>query len=157
MTRLYGAAVFALTAAASIGAHEVGDFLVQSDSAAVGKQQPGRAGRKAMAHHVATYTATQLAAVSLATQATGLHIPARAILAGAAVNAATHWMIDRGQLLAWFAQAVGKADHAERTGFYYSGTGCSSGRAAMDQAAHRGFLTIAAAVTAAVARKITRR
>jgi hypothetical protein len=150
---LYGAAVFAVTVTATLGGHEAGDYLAQTDQSALGKQQPCRAGRRALNRHVRSLAATQLVFTALALEATGLRVPAHAVLAGAVVNAVTHWVIDRGPFLAWAAAKLNKADHATKTGFYYRGCGLSTGRTAMDQATHRAILPVAAAVTAVLARR----
>ncbi|MEV7114230.1 hypothetical protein [Streptomyces anulatus] len=61
-------------------------------------------GRRAVACHVASYTAVQLGATIAVTRAFGYRITPAALLAGAAINAGTHAAIDRGALLLWLAK-----------------------------------------------------
>lgn len=145
MSNLYRAVVFAVVHAATSGGHEIGDYLEQPDWAARAKQQPGPEGRGALHRHVAGYTTVQTVATLAALKATGVRVPLRAVLAGQAVNAVTHWAIDRGPVLRRFADLTGKR------GFHDLATGGVNGRALLDQAAHKGILPIAAAVTAAMA------
>ncbi|MEU2961226.1 hypothetical protein [Streptomyces albidoflavus] len=51
--------------------------------------------------NVASYTAVQLAATVAITRAFGYRVTPTALLAGAAINAGTHAVIDRGALLLW--------------------------------------------------------
>lgn len=150
----YGAAVFAVVAVATAAGHEVGDYLEQSQDVSERKHSPGAEGRRALHRHIAGLTGVQLAFTVGALRACGLRVPLRAILAGQAINSVTHWLIDRGPFLRWWAAATGKADHEARSGFYYAGDGTPmSGRALCDQAFHKGLIVIAAGVTAYLARK----
>ncbi|MCY0946512.1 hypothetical protein [Streptomyces antarcticus] len=58
-------------------------------------------GRRAVASHVASYTAVQLGATIAITRAFGYRVTPAALLAGAAINAGTHAAIDRGAALLW--------------------------------------------------------
>ncbi|OZM69915.1 hypothetical protein CFN78_28135 [Amycolatopsis antarctica] len=136
---------------ATAAGHEVGDFLEQPDAAARGKQLPGRVGRRALHRHVAGLTVCQLVMTAGAVRATGLRVPVHAVLAGQAVNSVTHWIIDRGPLLRWYADFSGKR------GFHDAAAGGVNGRMLMDQACHKGVLPVAAAVTALLARRAVRR
>ncbi|GAA0897964.1 MULTISPECIES: hypothetical protein [Streptomyces violaceusniger group] len=70
-------------------------------------------GRRAVACHVASYTAVQLGATVAITRAFGYRVKPAALLAGAAVNAGTHAAIDRGALLLWLAKKIGKTGYIE--------------------------------------------
>lgn len=85
------AAVYGLLAAA----HEVGDHWVQRDAEAGAKGQPGPAGARACAVHVATYTATQGLALVAGQQLLGLRLTPRRAAAALAVSAMTHYVADR--------------------------------------------------------------
>ncbi|HMG65621.1 MAG TPA: transcriptional regulator [Streptosporangiaceae bacterium] len=86
---------FAATCVALTVAHEVGDHWVQIDAQAVAKGKPGPEGARACGIHVATYTATQAAALYAANRALGLGLrPGRAAIA-LAISAATHYIADR--------------------------------------------------------------
>ncbi|WP_331728655.1 hypothetical protein [Streptomyces anulatus] len=70
-------------------------------------------GRRAVACHVASYTAVQLAATIGVTRAFGYRVTPAALLAGAAINASTHAAIDRGALLLWLAKKTKKTGYIE--------------------------------------------
>jgi hypothetical protein len=70
-------------------------------------------GRRAVASHVASYTAVQLLAAIGVTRAFGYRVPMKALLAGAVINAGTHAAIDRGAALAWLAEKTGKTGYIE--------------------------------------------
>ncbi|MEV2262731.1 hypothetical protein AB0J13_29195 [Streptomyces anulatus] len=70
-------------------------------------------GRRAVACHVASYTAVQLAATIGVTRAFGYRVTPAALLAGAAINAGTHAAIDRGALLLWLAKKTGQTGYIE--------------------------------------------
>ncbi|MFF2612312.1 hypothetical protein [Kitasatospora sp. NPDC058046] len=145
----------AVAYAALTAAHEVGDYLIQADKDAAAKGHPGPAGAAACGRHVASYTATQAAALWAVNRYLRLGIsPARAA-AGLALSAATHYAADRcaghwssdspdEPLLVRAAHKVGKggwlnADH--RAGAF------------IDQAWHKGWIFVAAAVIAGPGRR----
>ncbi|MFB7484455.1 hypothetical protein ACFUEM_35720 [Streptomyces anulatus] len=70
-------------------------------------------GRRAVACHVASYTAVQLAATIGITRAFGYRVTPAALLAGAAINASTHAAIDRGAVLLWLAKKTKKTGYIE--------------------------------------------
>ncbi|MER6501590.1 hypothetical protein ABT218_19880 [Streptomyces sp. NPDC001455] len=126
-------------------------------------------GRRAVARHVASYSAVQLAASVAITRALGYRVPARALLAGAAINAATHAVIDRRDPLVWLAKKCGKTgylEHAtvvrkaceESTEPVQDTAGPGTALMELDQALHRAIGIGAAAVTTWLAtRKASRR
>jgi hypothetical protein len=70
-------------------------------------------GRRAVACHVASYTAVQLGAAIAITRAFGYRVTPTALLAGAAINAGTHAAIDRGAVLLWLAKKTKKTGYIE--------------------------------------------
>lgn len=155
--------VFAATAAALQAAHHVGDYWVQTSHQANEKGSPGPAGLRACAGHVTTYTAVCTAAV-LAVKALGAPISTRGIIAGQAINAVSHFVMDRRPWGRAIMNAAGRGELAavgtprEQTvlatppitgesvpiDIPHLGTGAN----ALDQSWHIGWLAISAYVTA---------
>ncbi|MGW1353022.1 hypothetical protein ACWCQE_27705 [Streptomyces sp. NPDC002409] len=149
-TGLAAAARAAAAYAALTAAHEVGDFIIQRDIDAEKKGNEGGDGAVACARHVASYTAAQALALYAADRYLHLGLDRRRAAAGLAISAITHYVADRcaghwttdtdeAPLLVRAAHKAGKgtwlaADH--RAG------------AMLDQAWHRGWIAIAAAVIA---------
>lgn len=135
--------------AALYAAHQVGDHIVQGDRDACEKALPGRQGQLACARHVASYTATAVVALAAASYATGSRPRAGRVLAGLAVSAVSHYVIDRRVLLRRFAEATGKARFfqlgAPRPGHDDNPT-LGTGAYALDQSAHCFFLYVAALI-----------
>jgi hypothetical protein len=143
-----------------------GDHKVYADGTPVGEETDDRSGqrtytasqvgRRAAARHVATYTAGQLAGAIVVTRALGYRVPARALLAGAVINAGTHAVIDRRTPLLWLAARTGKGgyiDHCHAVRIGADGTpaaemsGPGSALMELDQALHKGIGVGAALVT----------
>lgn len=144
------AARFAALYAALTAAHEVGDYWVQQDADAVAKGKPGREGAAACARHVATYTATQALAVAAVNRGLGLRLNWRRAAAGLALSAATHYVADRcakqwsddspgAPALVRFAHDIGHSPWLSND---------PAAGPLMDQAWHKGWITLAAAVAA---------
>lgn len=113
-------------------------------------------GRRAVASHVASYTAVQLLAAAGVTRAFGYRVPMKALLAGAVINAGTHAAIDRGALLLWLAKKTKKTgyiEHCQAVRLNTEGeasaelTGPGSAWMELDAALHRAIGIGAAAVT----------
>ncbi|MYZ34353.1 MULTISPECIES: hypothetical protein [unclassified Streptomyces] len=151
--------------AAAKGVH--GDHLVFRDGTPVTENPWHSAptmtasafGRRAVARHVASYSAVQLAATVAVTRALGYRVPAGALLAGAAINAGTHALIDRRDPLIWLAKKCGKHGYIQHaTVVRKVGTawpepvqdtaGPGTALMELDQALHRAIGIGAAAVTA---------
>ncbi|MFJ3545422.1 hypothetical protein ACIPQH_25040 [Streptomyces rubiginosohelvolus] len=144
------AARFAAAYAALTAAHEVGDYLVQRDADATAKGRPGPEGAAACRRHVLSYTATQGAALWAANRYLNLRItPARAA-AALLVSAATHYAADRcaghwaetgddAPFLVRAVHACGKSTWLTRD---------PAAGALVDQAWHKGWIALAAAVAA---------
>ncbi|MFE0489161.1 hypothetical protein [Streptomyces griseoaurantiacus] len=113
-------------------------------------------GRRAVACHVASYTAVQLGATVAITRAFGYRVTPTALLVGAAINASTHAAIDRGALLLWLAKKTKKTgyiEHCQAVRLDDEGavtkeiTGPGSAWMELDAALHRAIGIGAAAVT----------
>jgi hypothetical protein len=131
--------------------HTVADHWVQTDRQASVKGQPGWPGRRACAAHVATYTATQAAALAVAAVVTGARLRPGRLAAGLAVSAATHYFADRRAPLAALARRTGSGTFW-RLGVPRDGRddnpSLGTGAYALDQAWHTGWLLVAALVIA---------
>ena len=112
-------------------------------------------GRRACAHHVASYTAVQLASTVAVTRSLGYRIPPAALLAGAAINAGTHYVIDRRAPLLRLADRAGKMGYVEHCSalrkkddgsIVVEQSGPGTALFELDQAAHRVVGLAAAAV-----------
>lgn len=143
-----------------------GKNLVYRDGVSVGEEKDNRSGeptmtasacgRRAVAVHVATYTAIQTGAALALTRAFGYRVPASALLVGAAVNGVTHAVIDRGAVFLWLADKTGKrgyVDHCQAVRLDENGTpqaeitGPGTAWIELDAALHRIIGVGAAAVT----------
>jgi hypothetical protein len=143
------AARFAAVYAVLTASHEVADHWVQRDAEATVKGEPGPRGARACAIHVATYTATQAAALLAANRAFGLRLTPGRALAGLAVSALTHYVADR-QGGHWrdkhprgvvrLAAVTGHKEWLERD---------PNAGYLLDQSWHKGWIAVAAAVAAA--------
>lgn len=127
--------------------HNVGDYWLQTNRCAQVKGKPGADGQRACAVHVASLTAAQAVFVALACAATGERLSARRVAIGLAVNAASHYAIDRRDhgvmpILCRALKRYGKED------FMRAGTGLASGAAYLDQAWHIGWCLFTAAIIA---------
>jgi hypothetical protein len=142
------AARFAAAYAVLTASHEVADHWVQVDSCATAKGDPGPHGARACAVHVATYTATQAAALAVADRLFGLELGWRRAAAALAVSAATHYVADR-QAGHWRDEHPrGVARLAAATGHAGWLTRDPGSPYLMDQAWHKGWIAVAAAVAA---------
>ncbi|NUP18377.1 MAG: hypothetical protein HOZ81_20295 [Streptomyces sp.] len=142
------AARFAAAYAALTAAHEVADHWVQVDTQAVTKGEPGGEGARACAAHVATYTATQAAALYAVNRATGMRLSWKRAALGLAVSAATHyiadrqgghWRDDKPRGIVRLAAATGHAGWLQRD---------PNAGYLMDQSWHKGWIFIAALIAA---------
>lgn len=144
---------FAVTYAALTAAHEIGDYWIQHDRDAVRKGHPTPDGRTACARHVASYTATQALALAATARYLGLRLsPARAAL-GLAVSALTHYAADR--CAGHWHESGPDAPRLVRYAHRRHGGWLERDRGAgplMDQAWHKGWIAVAAAVASGAAR-----
>jgi hypothetical protein len=134
------ASVFAAVFAAMAAGHQVGDYWVQTSAQAAAKGKPGRAGRKACAAHVATYTLALAACIALAGWWLALPLNAGWAAAGLAVSAVTHYLADRRAPLRRLADLLGSGQ------FWRTGDGMATGAALLDQAWHWAWLFVSALV-----------
>lgn len=131
---------FAAVFAALYAAHQVADHWVQTQHQADTKGHPGWPGRIACAAHVATYTATAVAALTALALATGWHLDGWRIGVGLGVSAISHYIADRRAPLRRLADLLGKDPAWLESGGMY----------ALDQSWHVGWLFAAALAMAAV-------
>ncbi|MFJ8040167.1 hypothetical protein ACIRBX_06585 [Kitasatospora sp. NPDC096147] len=143
------AARFAAAYALLRSAADVADHWVQTHHQATTKGQhnhlgtPSAAGRRACAAHVATYTATQAAALLAGSRVLGIRLRPLPVVAALALSAGTHYVADRREPLRRLADAVGKGDH-------YRLTTCGmNGSYQLDQAFHHGVEAVAALIASA--------
>lgn len=137
---------FAATLATLTVMHHAGDYLAQTDHQAACK--PAKSDRgdvvcsegeswRALAGHIASYHAAQAAGLVVANRALGLRLRPGRVLAGIAVSAATHAVIDRRWPVRWWMDHTGSADFRTR-----------GGGAHVDQALHHTCLWAAALIIA---------
>jgi isoaspartyl peptidase/L-asparaginase-like protein (Ntn-hydrolase superfamily) len=143
--------VFATVFAALFAGHQVGDHWIQSSCQAAAKGCTGSAGRIACVQHVASLTATKLVFLTPVVLLLGLTVHPAALVAGLAVDAASHYWADRRTTLARLADLVGKGEFyrlgAPRPGRDDNPT-LGTGSYALDQSWHIAFLVVAALITA---------
>lgn len=144
------AARFAALYAALTAAHEVGDYWAQQDADAVAKGKPGREGTAACLRHVAGYTATQAVAVAAVNRTFGLRLSWPRAAAGLALSAATHYAADRcaGRWADDSPDAPALVRLAHRAGHSPWLRNDPQAGPLMDQAWHKGWIALAAAVAA---------
>jgi hypothetical protein len=139
---------FAAAYAVLTASHEVADHWVQVDSQATVKGDPGPAGAKACAKHVATYTATQALALLAADRLLGLGLSPRRAAAALAVSAVTHYVADR-QGNHWRDEHPrGVVQLAAVTGHRGWLTRDPGAGYLLDQSWHKGWIAVAAMVAA---------
>ncbi|MGH3377652.1 MAG: hypothetical protein ACRDS0_03820 [Pseudonocardiaceae bacterium] len=136
------AARIGLVLAAWKAAHNYADHIGQDSSDALDKGDPGWPGRMACARHVTDMTLTKLAALAVAGAATGIRLSPRRVAVAMAIDAASHYVIDRRTPLRRLAKILGKTE------FYELGDACAApcrtGAYAMDQAMRDLVLFLAA-------------
>ncbi|WP_242884086.1 transcriptional regulator [Actinomadura litoris] len=152
---MFGAdsAVFAAVFVALYAAHQVGDHWVQTHPQACGKGAPGWVGRWLCVRHVATLTATKLAALVLAAVILALPLNPWTVAAGLTVDAISHYWADRRTTLValvdWLDRTIlpGKGSFVRlgqpRPG-HDDAPHLGTGAYALDQSWHVGWLFVAA-------------
>lgn len=117
-------------------------------------------GRLACAVHVAMQTGAHLAATTAITRMVGYRIPPAALLAGVAINAPTHFALDRGRLMEILSDLLGKTFYINNFGVVRKPgadpmqVGPGTAWNEMDRSAHRGIGWFATAVTVYLALKL---
>jgi len=161
------AGTFAAVFATLYVAHQVGDHWVQTEHQAATKGHPGWPGRLACARHVATYTATACALLTVAGLLLPLPLTVVGVLAGQVVSGVTHYWADRRTTLRRLADATGKGvfyrlgaprEHLPALAGWRPATAAAShdnptlgtGAYALDQSWHVLWLFVAALVTVAL-------
>lgn len=137
-------ALFATLQATFSDVHPYCDQILQRERDACGKGEQGPNGARCCARHVASYTAVQILGAVAVTRALGYRVPLPALLAGMAVNAGTHYVIDRREPFEEFLRhrwikRGGYLDHAtvQRRPGVIDVAGPGTALMEMDQAAHR--------------------
>lgn len=146
-----------------------GNHLVYLDGTVAGEDTNDRAGqftltatqlgRLACAVHVLMQTGAHVAATLTITRLVGYRVPPAALLAGALINAPTHFALDRGRLLEALADWFGKATYLNNFGVVRKPgadamlVGAGTAWNEMDRSAHRGIGWFATAVTVGLALK----
>ncbi|MFH8374775.1 transcriptional regulator [Streptomyces cyaneofuscatus] len=154
------AATFAAVFVALYVAHSVGDHWVQTSRQSATKGKPGWVGRLADARHVASLTATKLAALLPVAWLLGLDLSLLGLVLGLGLDAVTHWWADRRTTLARLAKALGQSE------FYGLGTPAhplapvttegkpaahlGTGAYALDQSFHHLWLSVASLIITTV-------
>lgn len=115
--------------------------VILKDEAGVETVYKTAEGRRACAHHVITYTATQAFALAVGNRVLGLGISPARMAAGLAISGATHFIADRRRPIKRLAEMVGP-EKAE----FYAMQAPICGSLELDQATHRGCEAIAALV-----------
>lgn len=138
------AVAFAVIGLVYLVLHQPADHFVQTAAQAATKGCPGWPGRWACARHVATYTLTLVVGATAATWWLHLPVTAPGLLYGQLVSAGTHYFADRRGPLRRVAYVTGHRD------FWHAGhPPVGSGAYVLDQAWHKFWLLVAAAVTVA--------
>lgn len=154
-------ALFAALQSVFSDLHPYCDQVLQHGDDAIKKDKPGAEGRSACARHVLSYSIGQLGGAYGVTRLLGYRTPVAALAAGTAINAVTHYVIDRREPLKRFVRSpwmqklrlvgVGKAGYLEhataqrRPGVVDDG-GPGTALMELDQAVHRA-ISIAASLT----------
>ncbi|MFG2903946.1 hypothetical protein ACGF13_02585 [Kitasatospora sp. NPDC048286] len=143
------AARFAVAAVLFRAAGDVADHWIQTDHQATTKGhhdhngQSSAAGRRACAAHVATYTATQAAALLAGSRLLGVRLRPGPVAAALALSAVTHYIADRREPLRRLADATGKGAFVRLTDHGMNGA------YTLDQAWHHAAETVAAIIASA--------
>ncbi|RJQ66242.1 hypothetical protein D5S17_36065 [Pseudonocardiaceae bacterium YIM PH 21723] len=146
-------ALFGALQAAWSDVHPFCDQILQSSRDAMKKGNPGWEGRRHCVRHVVTYSAGQLVAAVAVTRTLGFRVSPRGLLAGTAINALTHFVIDRREPLKKVLRSRliglgGYLDHAtvQRRPGVVDEAGPGTAFTECDQAAHR-LISVFASLT----------
>jgi hypothetical protein len=135
------ALVFAVAMATLVAAHQLADHIVQTDTDAAAKADPGWNGWRHLLIHVGTYHATALIMLVITAVALDVPLTVTGMVAGLGFSAVTHAILDRRWPVRWILQHTGSATFADRMspicGMYLA-----------DQALHYGCLWIASLLIA---------
>ena len=152
----------AVYAALRTAAH-VADHWGQTSHQAMHKADPGLAGHRAMAGHIASYAGSQAAAVLAVNHALDLKLKPSRIAAAIAFSAATYWLIDRRWPVRKASEALGKTgckrdgkcadpehapDGSECDGGFHGLGGPLGGAYILDQSAHHLMEALASVLAA---------
>ncbi|AEB47417.1 DUF3307 domain-containing protein [Micromonospora maris] len=108
------ALLFAVVTAVLIPAHQFADHIVQTDSDASHKADPGWTGWRHLLIHVATYHLTIAAMLAATLALLDLPVSALGLTAGMAFSAITHALLDRRWPVRLILRLTGSAAFADR-------------------------------------------
>ena len=108
------ALVFAVVTAVLIPAHQFADHIVQTDSDATHKADPGWAGWRHLLIHVATYHLTVAAMLAATLVLLDLPVSPLGLATGMAFSAITHALLDRRWPVRLILRLTGSAAFADR-------------------------------------------
>ncbi|MFC7547170.1 DUF3307 domain-containing protein [Plantactinospora sp. GCM10030261] len=108
------AIVFAVITAVLIPAHHLADHIVQTDSDASHKADPGWDGWRHLLAHVTTYHLTVAVMLTITITLLDLPVTAVGLTAGLGFSAVTHALLDRRWTVRLILRHTGSADFAER-------------------------------------------
>jgi hypothetical protein len=147
------AARFAAVLGTLAAAHNVADHVLQTDHQALHKADADGWGA-AMAGHVGSYHATQVAALATADRVLGLGLSPRRVAVAVAISAATHGFLDRRWPVRRALELTGSPGFSRGT-YRIVGTADNSEQIAplhgpylADQALHHGVLWVCALIAA---------
>lgn len=132
------AALYALVRPAS----DVADHWLQSDHQARHKADPGPAGHRALAAHVASYVGAQAVVVAAGARVLGIRITPGRAAAAVAVSAVSHYVADRR----WPVRRL--ADATRKGAFVRLADHGMNGAYALDQSWHHAFELAAVTILA---------
>jgi hypothetical protein len=137
------AVVFAISLGTLIAAHQFADHIIQTDTDANGKAQPGWDGWRHLLMHVGTYHLTALVMLLVTVAVLDVSVTFTGLAVGLGFSAVTHAILDRRWPVRWILEHTGSAAFADLKaplcGMYLA-----------DQALHYGCLWIAALLIAAL-------
>lgn len=135
------AVVFAISMGTLIAAHQFADQIIQTDTDANSKADPGWDGWRHLLAHVGSYHLTALVMLLVTAAVLDVPVSATGVIAGLGFSAVTHAVLDRRWPVRWILEHTGSAAFAELKtplcGMYLA-----------DQALHYGCLWIAALLIA---------
>lgn len=148
------AAVFAAVFCLFYVGHRVGDTWGQRSVDAVHKQVPGPRGALHCGIHVAMLTGAKALFLVPGVLVLGLPVSVGGVVLALAVDAMSHYLVDRGAPLRAMARATGNGEFIDRVtvvrtpGGPAAATGPGTGAFELDQAWHLAWVGVAALIVA---------
>jgi hypothetical protein len=101
------AVIFAVSMATLVAAHQLADHIIQTDTSAGAKAEPGWYGWRHLLVHVATYHLTALVMLIVTAVALDVPLTVSGMVAGLGFSAVTHAILDRRWPVRWILQHTG--------------------------------------------------